>query len=187
MEIQGKVFIVTGGASGLGEGTARMLAREGGKVVIADLQIGMWLANTDTIRRVVEWAAGEERPDVVLLAGDFVYEPTEEHGEPREALDELEREDIREAREQVHEVEALLAPLAAAGISVYAVLGNHDYAMQRPDSLALEQVASMVRDGLERAGVTVLHNDAVELDAGRRALRVRLNGSWRELSSRAPG
>jgi NAD(P)-dependent dehydrogenase (short-subunit alcohol dehydrogenase family) len=38
MEIQGKVFIVTGGASGLGEGTARMLAREGGKVVIADLQ-----------------------------------------------------------------------------------------------------------------------------------------------------
>jgi NAD(P)-dependent dehydrogenase (short-subunit alcohol dehydrogenase family) len=38
MEITGKVFIVTGGASGLGEGTARMLAREGGKVVIADLQ-----------------------------------------------------------------------------------------------------------------------------------------------------
>ena len=39
MEIQGKVFIVTGGASGLGEGTARMLAHEGGKVVIADLQV----------------------------------------------------------------------------------------------------------------------------------------------------
>ena len=38
MEIQGKVFIVTGGASGLGEGTARMLAAAGGKVVIADLQ-----------------------------------------------------------------------------------------------------------------------------------------------------
>jgi len=35
---KGKVFIVTGGASGLGEGTARMLAREGGKVVVADLQ-----------------------------------------------------------------------------------------------------------------------------------------------------
>jgi NAD(P)-dependent dehydrogenase (short-subunit alcohol dehydrogenase family) len=39
MDIAGKVFIVTGGASGLGEGTARMLAREGGKVVIADLQV----------------------------------------------------------------------------------------------------------------------------------------------------
>ncbi|MDA8456202.1 3-hydroxyacyl-CoA dehydrogenase [Acidovorax sp. GBBC 3334] len=38
MEIQGKVFIVTGGASGLGEGAARMLAAQGGRVVIADLQ-----------------------------------------------------------------------------------------------------------------------------------------------------
>ena len=39
MDIQGKVFIVTGGASGLGEGTARMLAKCGGKVVIADMQV----------------------------------------------------------------------------------------------------------------------------------------------------
>ena len=39
MEIAGKVFIVTGGASGLGEGTARMLVANGGKVVIADLQV----------------------------------------------------------------------------------------------------------------------------------------------------
>jgi NAD(P)-dependent dehydrogenase (short-subunit alcohol dehydrogenase family) len=39
MDIAGKVFIVTGGASGLGEGTARMLARHGAKVVIADLQV----------------------------------------------------------------------------------------------------------------------------------------------------
>ena len=38
MEIQGKVFIVTGGASGLGEGTARMLAAHGASVVIADMQ-----------------------------------------------------------------------------------------------------------------------------------------------------
>ena len=39
MEIAGKVFIVTGGASGLGEGTARMLAAQGGQVVIADMQV----------------------------------------------------------------------------------------------------------------------------------------------------
>ena len=39
MDISGKVFIVTGGASGLGEGTARMLTANGGKVVIADLQV----------------------------------------------------------------------------------------------------------------------------------------------------
>ena len=39
MDIAGKVFVVTGGASGLGEGAARMLAEHGGKVVIADLQV----------------------------------------------------------------------------------------------------------------------------------------------------
>ena len=38
MDIAGKVFIVTGGASGLGEGTARMLAANGATVVIADMQ-----------------------------------------------------------------------------------------------------------------------------------------------------
>lgn len=38
MEIRGKVFIVTGAASGLGEGTARRLAEQGGKVLIADMQ-----------------------------------------------------------------------------------------------------------------------------------------------------
>ena len=38
MDIQGKVFIVTGGASGLGEGTARHLAAQGGHVVVADMQ-----------------------------------------------------------------------------------------------------------------------------------------------------
>ena len=38
MEIANKVFIVTGGASGLGAGTARMLTEHGAKVVIADLQ-----------------------------------------------------------------------------------------------------------------------------------------------------
>lgn len=37
MQIQDRVFIVTGGASGLGEGSARMLAANGGKVVIADM------------------------------------------------------------------------------------------------------------------------------------------------------
>ena len=38
MDIAGKVFIVTGGASGLGEGTARALTAKGGRVVVADLQ-----------------------------------------------------------------------------------------------------------------------------------------------------
>lgn len=38
MQIKGSTFIVTGGASGLGGGTARMLAGNGANVVIADLQ-----------------------------------------------------------------------------------------------------------------------------------------------------
>ncbi len=38
MQLNSNVFIVTGGASGLGEATVRMLAAGGGKVVIADVQ-----------------------------------------------------------------------------------------------------------------------------------------------------
>ena len=38
MQIQEQVFIITGGASGLGAATARMLAQAGGKVVLADVQ-----------------------------------------------------------------------------------------------------------------------------------------------------
>ncbi|WP_250465554.1 3-hydroxyacyl-CoA dehydrogenase [Caballeronia sp. GAFFF2] len=37
MEIQGNVFLITGGASGLGEATARLVAGLGGTVVIADM------------------------------------------------------------------------------------------------------------------------------------------------------
>jgi NAD(P)-dependent dehydrogenase (short-subunit alcohol dehydrogenase family) len=39
MQIQNNVFIITGGASGLGAATARMLTAAGGKVVIADVQV----------------------------------------------------------------------------------------------------------------------------------------------------
>jgi len=49
MDITGKVFIVTGGASGLGEGTARMLAAQGGTVVVADLQEQAGQAVADAI------------------------------------------------------------------------------------------------------------------------------------------
>lgn len=52
MEIHGKVFIVTGGASGLGEGTARMLAAHGAKVVIADMQTDKGQAVADELGAV---------------------------------------------------------------------------------------------------------------------------------------
>jgi NAD(P)-dependent dehydrogenase (short-subunit alcohol dehydrogenase family) len=38
MDLQGSTFIVTGGASGLGAATARMVVKGGGRVVIADLK-----------------------------------------------------------------------------------------------------------------------------------------------------
>ena len=37
MQIENSVFVVTGGASGLGAGTARMIVAAGGKVVLADV------------------------------------------------------------------------------------------------------------------------------------------------------
>lgn len=39
MQIKDQVFIITGGASGLGAATARMLVENGGKVVLADVQV----------------------------------------------------------------------------------------------------------------------------------------------------
>ena len=39
MQIQDNVFIITGGASGLGAATARMIVDAGGKVVLADVQV----------------------------------------------------------------------------------------------------------------------------------------------------
>jgi len=39
MKIENNVFIITGGASGLGAATARMIAENGGKVVLADVQV----------------------------------------------------------------------------------------------------------------------------------------------------
>lgn len=39
MQIQNNVFIITGGASGLGAASARMIVANGGKVVLADVQV----------------------------------------------------------------------------------------------------------------------------------------------------
>ena len=46
MQIKNKCFLITGGASGLGAATARMIVQEGGKVVLADMNqaVGMALA-----------------------------------------------------------------------------------------------------------------------------------------------
>lgn len=106
----------------------------------------MWLDNAPTMRRSVERLV-EERPEAVLITGDFVYGPSDEQDE-----------DIRKAEE-------FASPLAEAGIPTYAVLGNHDYRMSYPDSDPNLRSANRVEEALESAGVRVLGNETVELEA----------------------
>lgn len=53
--VQGKVAIVTGGAMGIGEATARMLAREGAMVVVTDLKD----AEGERVAKAIDEAGGE--------------------------------------------------------------------------------------------------------------------------------
>ncbi len=108
--------------------------------VFSDIQVGMWLANTHMVERVVARVVDAD-PDAVLLAGDFLYS-----GDP-------------EIFEQVAEVIDLLAPLAASGTPTYAVMGNHDYAV----GAAEELMAS-----LEQQGIEVLLNEAAMIPASER-------------------
>jgi NAD(P)-dependent dehydrogenase (short-subunit alcohol dehydrogenase family) len=49
MKIEGSVFVVTGGASGLGGATAAMLVAQGGKVVVADVNATAGEAHVGTL------------------------------------------------------------------------------------------------------------------------------------------
>src|SRR5688500_1151615 len=49
---EGRVALVTGGASGIGKATAKRIAAEGGAVVIADLQDDAGTAVVEEIERV---------------------------------------------------------------------------------------------------------------------------------------
>ena len=78
MDINDRVFVVTGGASGLGEGTARMLAALGGMVVIADLQAERGQALADEIGGVFvrcdvsQEADAQAAIDAAVARGKFV-------------------------------------------------------------------------------------------------------------------
>lgn len=105
--------------------------------VFSDLQIGMWFANPGMIERVVAEVV-EEGPAAAFVVGDFVYSR-----DPDPAA-------------QVDRVVELLAPLPAAGIPTFAVLGNHDYLVGAAEDLAT---------ALEGNGIRVLRNDAVLVPA----------------------
>jgi hypothetical protein len=111
--------------------------------LLADLQIGIRFGNTDTVRRAVERALGED-PALVLLAGDFVYDAVR-HPDP--ALRTLRR---------------ALQPLEQVTGRVFAVLGNHDYGEEGSRLVRLE-LAGHVRRTLEDVGIRVLENEAVRV------------------------
>src|SRR6202022_216833 len=70
--MQGKVIVVTGGASGIGAGTARRFAQEGGRVVVADLQVDagtQLVGELGDVARFVQTDVSEE--DDVAAAVDL--------------------------------------------------------------------------------------------------------------------
>ena len=110
--------------------------------VIGDIQIGMWLTNVATVRRIVRNIV-REKPDLVLLTGDFIYDK----------------------RSAVAEAVSLLRPIPQAGLPVYAVLGNHDYAMPTRKDTRDQGLVDALEEALEEACIPVLHNEAVKLES----------------------
>ncbi|MBA2246103.1 MAG: metallophosphoesterase [Gemmatimonadetes bacterium] len=129
---------------------------------VADFQIGMWWANRGMMERALEEII-ERRPAAVLLVGDFIYHPGEK-------LPQL-----------VQEVEELLQPLAAARIPTFAVLGNHDWAVNVRNGTINPEAAREVSDALAGLGIEVLNNRTVTLQrsAGRQPLYlVGIGSAW---------
>lgn len=118
------------------------LGLDGMRIVhLSDLHAGSEVP-TAFLRRVVTTVQGLA-PDVIVLTGDFV------HSQPEDAnvLTDL--------------LQGLHAPHG-----VFAVLGNHDYAVNYSGDRGLPGVEQVVITALERAGVTILRNESVEITAG---------------------
>ncbi len=128
--------------------------------LIADLQVGMWFGNEKTVKEIIRRII-EIRPAAVLIAGDFVYKPTD-----NDELEDVEREDIEDYMVEVNKSIDLIRPLTKANIPTFAVLGNHDYGMSYPDSVINKNLAEAVRKKLISNGIKVLDNQAVPLKSG---------------------
>jgi predicted MPP superfamily phosphohydrolase len=63
-------------------------------------------------------------------------------------------------KERIHEVIQILAPLKNSRSSIFAVLGNHDYAMERPGVLSSPWLAHRLEIQLEKIGIQVLTNES---------------------------
>ncbi len=70
--LEGRIAVVTGGASGVGEACARDLAARGAQVVVADIDEAQAQAVAVTIPRAVAGRLDVTRPDDVEAAADWV-------------------------------------------------------------------------------------------------------------------
>ncbi len=114
-------------------------------VHLSDLHFG-----SSVPRRLLQHAvetAQALQPDLIVLTGDYV--------------------DTR--LDNVDDLTALLQPLQASS-GVFAVLGNHDYAVNYPGDVGLPGVESLVIAALERAQITVLRNEWQFIGGGRHPL-----------------
>lgn len=112
--------------------------------VVGDFQVGMWMDNTATVSRISEKLANME-PAAVLILGDFIYHA------------------VKDSDKEMKHVKELLRPLTKTDIPVFAVLGNHDYAMKLRIDEPNEQLAEHVASSLKDMGIEVLDNESVPL------------------------
>jgi len=117
--------------------------------VLTDLHVGSPYVGLDKLRRVVE-RTNEERPDLILLLGDFVIGGKRDEGGTEGGVvggTFVGPEPI------AAELKNLRAPLG-----VYAVLGNHDWWFD----------GERMTRALEGVGLAVLDNRAVRVESGGR-------------------
>lgn len=112
---------------------------------VADFQLGMWGDNDGMVRRSIERVI-EQRPAAALLLGDYIYQPEQV------------------PTELVRRMVELLRPLAESGIPTYAVLGNHDWALDVEDGTVNPTAARMVEQALDSMGIRVLQNHAIPME-----------------------
>jgi uncharacterized protein len=106
-------------------------------VAVSDLHVGSPHIDLDKLRRVVQ-TINEQRPDVVVLLGDYVIESI-----------------LGGTYTAPEEFAPVLGELRARH-GVFAVLGNHDWYLSAP----------RMKLAFEQAGLRVLSNEAVRIERG---------------------
>lgn len=120
----------------------------------------MWLGNESAIADAVDKII-EISPEVVMIGGDFIYHPTDD--DPNDAVDDWSPDDQKRAKSLVDKAVQLLEPLTKNNIKVFAVLGNHDYAMGKHSYRMIPESATILKDKLKKINVEVLQNQFIKV------------------------